>query len=576
MYVVNDILEFVAFVILLTLCVKPLGKYIAKIFDGQKTFLTPIFSPVESFFYKISGVDPKYETNWKEYAISFLIFNAIGFFVLFMILILQGFLPLNPQHFKGFSFDLAFNTAISFVTNTNWQAYSGENKASYFTQMVGLTTQNFLSAVSGMVVLIALIRGLIRKETSQIGNFWVDATRVTLYIFLPLALIAAIILVSQGVIQNFFPYKTVEILDPIKRESQLISHQVLPMGPVASQEAIKLLGTNGGGFFGANSAHPFENPNAFTNLFEAFLIIVIPASLTYTFGYLIKRTKQGWAIYFVMLFLFIVFLSIEYISNLYNNPLVTRLGISGPYLEGQEVRFGIGGTTLFITVTTAVACGAVDAMHDSLLPIAGMVPMTLMLLGEVVFGGVGSGLYTMIAFIIIAVFVAGLMIGRTPEFLGKKIEVKEMWMAVITVLTSGALVLIFTTIALITKSGVSSILNPGPHGLSEVLYAFASTSNNNGSAFAGLNADTPFYNIATGLAMLIGRFVPAIAALYMAGSLAQKKVVPTTVGTLPTDKLPFMVWLISVIIIVGALTFFPALALGPFLENILLYRGIHG
>ncbi|WP_291490403.1 potassium-transporting ATPase subunit KdpA [Desulfurella sp.] len=570
---ISDIVQFLVFIVLLSFLVKPLGSYMANVFNGEKTVLSVVFRPIEIFIYKIANIDETYEMNWKEFAISMLIFNAIGFVVLFLILVLQQFLPLNPQHFKGFNLDLAFNTAVSFITNTNWQAYSGENTASYFSQMLGLAVQNFLSAVTGIVVLLALIRGFARKQTTNLGNFWVDSVRTTLYILLPLSVVAAIILMSQGVIQNFSSYKTVHLLEPYINAGKVISDQVLPMGPVASQEAIKLLGTNGGGFFGANSAHPFENPNGFTNFFEAFLIILIPAALTYTFGSMIKNKKQGWAIYLVMLAMFVVFLGIEYTSSLGNDPLISRLGVAGHYIEGQEVRFGIGGTSLFATTTTAVACGAVDAMHDSLLPISGMVPTVLMLLSEVVFGGVGSGLYTMIAFIIIAVFVAGLMIGRTPEFLGKKIEVKEMWMAIITALTSGILVLIFTTIAFITKAGVSSILNPGPHGLSEILYAFASTANNNGSAFAGLNADTYFYNITTAIAMLIGRYIPAVAIIYMSGTLAQKKYTPPSVGTLPTDKVPFMVWLILVILIVGALTFFSALALGPFLENILMLRG---
>ncbi len=574
MNIAADVVQFIAFIIIVTLLVKPVGKYMALVFDNKNTFLSPVLSPIENFFYKISSIDASYEMNWKEYAVSMLIFNLIGFVVLFLILIFQQLLPLNPQHLKGFSFDLAFNTAVSFVTNTNWQAYSGETTASYFSQMIGLAVQNFLSAATGIAILIALIRGFSRKETDKIGNFWCDATKATLYILLPFATVAAIVLVSQGVIQNFAHYKTVSLIEPYIDGLKTVKSQILPMGPVGSQEAIKLLGTNGGGFFGANSAHPFENPNAFTNFFEAFLIIIIPAGLTYTFGYMIKKAKQGWEIYFTMLFLFIVFLSIQYIANISSNPIIAHLGVSGPYIEGQEVRFGVGGTTLFSTVTTAVACGAVDAMHDSLLPIGGMVPTILMLLSEVVFGGVGSGLYTMIAFIVIAVFVAGLMIGRTPEFLGKKIEVKEMWAAVITALTSGLLVLIFVTIALMTKAGLNSILNPGPHGLSEILYAFASTANNNGSAFAGLNANTVFYNFTTGFAMLIGRYIPAIAIIYMAGNIAQKKYVPTSSGTLPTDKFPFMVWLILVILIVGALTFFSALALGPFLENILLYRGV--
>ncbi len=571
---ISDIIQFLAFIVLLSLLVKPLGTYMAHVFNGEKTLLSVIFAPIERFVYKIGNIDETYGMDWKEFAISMLIFNAIGFVVLFLILVLQQFLPLNPQHFKGFNLDLAFNTAVSFITNTNWQAYAGENTATYFTQMLGLAVQNFLSAVTGIVVLLALIRGFARKQTTNLGNFWVDCVRTTLYILLPLSVVAAIVLMSQGVIQNFSNYKTVQLLDPYVSASKVVTEQILPMGPVASQEAIKLLGTNGGGFFGANSAHPFENPNAFTNFFEAFLIILIPAALTYTFGSMVKNKKQGWAIYLVMLSMFVIFLGIQYVSSAGSDPLVSRLGVVGHYIEGQEVRFGIGGTSLFATTTTAVACGAVDAMHDSLLPISGMIPTVLMLLSEVVFGGVGSGLYTMIAFIIIAVFVAGLMIGRTPEFLGKKIEVKEMWMAIIVALISGILVLVFTTIAFITKTGTSSILNPGPHGLSEILYTFASTANNNGSAFAGLNANTLFYNITTAIAMLIGRYVPAVAIIYMGGSLAQKKYTPPSIGTLPTDKVPFMVWLVLVILIVGALTFFSALALGPFLENILMLRGV--
>ncbi|OSS41158.1 Potassium-transporting ATPase A chain [Desulfurella amilsii] len=571
---IADIVEFVVFVVLLTALVKPLGNYITKVFEGEKTFLSPVFQPIENLIYKVSGIDPSHEMDWKEFAISMLIFNAIGFVVLFSILIFQQFLPLNPQHFKGFNLDLAFNTAVSFITNTDWQAYSGESTASYFSQMLGLAVQNFLCAAYGIVILLTVIRGFARKQTSNLGNFWVDSTRTTLYILLPLSIIAAIVLMSQGVIQSFSHYKTAQLIEAYTNGANIVKTQTLPMGPVASQEAIKLLGTNGDGFFNASSAHPFENPTPFTNFFEAFLIILIPAALTYAFGKMVKNKKQGWAIYFAMLFMFVVFLGIQYAANIGQDPLVSALGVSGHYIEGQEVRFGVGGTTLFSTTTTATSCGAVDAMHDSLLPIGGMIPMLLILLSEVVFGGVGSGLYTMIAFIIIAVFVAGLMIGRTPEFLGKKIEVNEMWMAVIVALTSGIIVLIFTAIALVTKSGVSSILNPGPHGLSEILYAYASTANNNGSAFAGLNANTAFYNITTALAMLIGRFVPAVAIIYMSGRLAQKKYTPPNVGTLPTEKLPFILWLILVIIIVGALTFFSALALGPFLENILMLRGV--
>jgi K+-transporting ATPase ATPase A chain len=569
-----DILQFVIFFLLLTVCIKPLGLYMSNIFEGKKTFISVAVSPVEKLIYKLSNVDPEHEMNWKEYAASMLLFNLLGFIFLFLILISQQLLPLNPEHYKAFSLDLALNTAISFITNTDWQSYAGESTVSYLTQMLGLTVQNFLSAATGIAILVALIRGFTNRLSYSIGNFWVDIIRSILYILLPLSIISAIFLMSQGVIQNFESYKTINLVSPITVNNKVIDKQIIPMGPVASQEAIKLIGTNGGGFFNANSSHPFENPNPLTNFFEAFMIIIIPASLTYTFGRMQKNTKQGWAIYITMLFLLITFMSIQYCANISYNPLITRLGVSGHYIEGQEVRFGIGGTTLFSSITTATSCGAVNAMHDSLLPIGSLIPMILILSGETIFGGIGSGLYTMFAFMIIAVFVAGLMIGRTPEFLGKKIEVNEMWMSIIIVLTSGLLVLIFTTISLITKAGLSSILNPGPHGLSEILYAYASTANNNGSAMGGLNSNTLFYNLTTSVTMLIGRFVPAVAVLYMAGSLAGKKYTPPSVGTLPTDRIPFMIWLMLIVIIIGALTFFSALALGPFLENILMQRGL--
>ncbi|MEO1783983.1 potassium-transporting ATPase subunit KdpA [Thermodesulfobium sp. 4217-1] len=558
-----DILQFLIFFALLTLCVKPLGLYMSNIFEGRKNFLSKIISPIELLVYRLSFVDPDNQMEWKEYAISMLLFNFLGFMFLFLLLLTQQLLPLNPEHFQGFSFDIALNSAISFITNTNWQAYSGESSVSYLTQMLGFAVQNFLSAATGIAILVALIRGFARRESKVIGNFWVDITRSTFYILLPLSIIFAVFLISQGVIQNFKDYQSVH----------LISSQIIPMGPVASQEAIKFTGTNGGGFFNANSSHPYENPNPLTNFLETFMMILIPASLTYTFGRMQKNTKQGWAIYFTMLFLLITFMGIQYWANISSNHIVSLLGISGHYLEGQEIRFGVAGSTLFSSITTATGCGAVNAMLDSLLPIGSMISMIFILSGEAIFGGVGSGLYTMFAFIIIAVFVAGLMIGRTPEFLGKKIEVKEMWMSIIIVLTSGILILIFTSIALTTKEGLSSILNPGPHGLSEILYAYASTANNNGSALAGLNANTLFYNITTSITMLIGRYVPAVAVIYMAGSLAGKKYIPPSVGTLPTDRVPFIIWLMLIIIIVGALTFFSALALGPFLENILMQRG---
>jgi len=590
-----DIVQILALLVVLTLLVKPFGGYMKKAYGGERTFLTPVFGPLERVLYRISGISPDAEMNWKRYAVSMLIFNFVGLAVMFAVLMLQGYLPLNPSKFPGFSWHLAINTAVSFVTNTNWQAYSGESAASYFTQVMVLAVHNFLSAATGMAIVIAFVRGLVRRTAETIGNFWVDMTRSVLYILLPISLVAALVLVSQGVIQNFSPYKTAQLVEatsydkpkldaegnPVKdekgqavTEKVIVKEQTLPMGPVASQEAIKELGTNGGGFFNANSAHPYENPTPLSNFLEILLILSIPAALTNTFGRMVGKTRQGWAIYTAMMFLLVLAIGVLYWAEYNGNPLVQKLGVSGVYMEGKEVRFGLGGSALFASATTGTSCGAVNTMHDSLTPIGGMVPLMLILLSEVVFGGVGSGLYTMLAFVIIAVFTAGLMIGRIPEYLGKKIEVTEMWMSVITVLTAGVVILPLVAIALITPSAVSSMANPGPHGLSEVLYAFASMSNNNGSAFAGLNANTVFYNLMGSLAMLAGRFGPAIAILAMAGSLVKKKYVPASVGTLPTDQLPFIFWLVSVVLIVGALTFFPALALGPIVEHMIMLGGI--
>ncbi|HMK48446.1 MAG TPA: potassium-transporting ATPase subunit KdpA [Thermodesulfovibrionales bacterium] len=593
--IVFDILQIVSLLLIVTLVVKPLGLYMARVYNGERTFLTLVLGPLEKTFYEIAGIDTGSEMDWKRYAAAMLAFNIIGIVVLFSILMLQGILPLNPQRFPGFSWHLGFNTAVSFVTNTNWQAYSGESAASYLTQVFGIAVQNFVSAATGMAILIALMRGIARRTTETIGNFWVDLIRSVLYVLLPIALIAAMVLVSQGVIQNFSPYKSVPLMESLKyektrldangyevrdaagkpsTETVVVRDQLLPMGPVASQEAIKELGTNGGGFFNANSAHPYENPTPFTNFLEIILILIIPGGLTYTFGKMSGDTRQGWAIYAAMLLLFAVAVSGMYAAEYHGNPIVQKLGVEGPYMEGKDVRFGLGGSVLFSTSTTATSCGAVNNMHDSLTPLGGMVPLVLILLSEVVFGGVGSGLYTMLAFVVIAVFTAGLMIGRTPEYMGKKIEVTEMWMSVITVLTAGISVLVFVSVALITQGGRSSVANPGPHGLSEVLYAFASASNNNGSAFAGLNTNTVFYNVSTAIAMLAGRFVPAVAILSMAGSLAKKKYVPAGVGTLPTHQAPFVVWLMVVVLIVGALTYFPALALGPIVEHMIMQGGI--
>ncbi|HET6516323.1 MAG TPA: potassium-transporting ATPase subunit KdpA [Thermodesulfovibrionales bacterium] len=591
----SDIVQILTFLVVLTLLVKPFGGYMKKVYGGERTLLSPVLGPLEGVLYRISGIGLDDEMNWKRYAVSMLIFNFVGLVVMFAALMLQGYLPLNPQKFPGFSWHLAINTAVSFVTNTNWQNYSGESAASYFSQVMVLAVHNFLSAATGMAIVIAFIRGLARRTAETIGNFWIDMTRTVLYILLPISFVAALALVSQGVIQNFSQYKTVQLMEPTSydkpklddrgnpvkdekgqavTEKVVVKEQILPMGPVASQEAIKELGTNGGGFFNANSAHPYENPTPLSNFLEILLILAIPAALTNTFGRMVGSTRQGWAIYAAMMLLLIVAVSALYWAEYSGNPLIQKLGVPGVNMEGKEVRFGLGGTALFTSATTGTSCGAVNTMHDSLTPLGGMIPLVLILSSEVVFGGVGSGLYTMLAFVIISVFSAGLMIGRIPEYLGKKIEVTEMWMSVITVLTAGVVILLFVALALITPSAVSSMANPGPHGLSEVLYAFASMSNNNGSAFAGLNGNTVFYNLLGSVAMLLGRFAPALAILAMAGSLVKKKHVPAGVGTLPTDQIPFVFWLVSVILIVGALTFFPVLSLGPIVEHMIMRGGV--
>ena len=568
-----DLLQFLALLVIITLLVKPLGSYMVRVYQGERTWLGLGLAPLENLFYRVAGVDRDREMDWKEYARAMLLFNGLGLLVLLAILLLQGWLPLNPEKFPGFSWDLGLNTAVSFTTNTNWQFYSGEAAASYFSQVLGLMIQQFLSAATGMAILIALIRGFARHTAETIGNFWVDLTRGTLYILLPLSLIAAIFLVSQGVIQNFSPYvKATLVQETRDGKGNLVKEQSLPMGPVAAQEAIKELGTNGGGFFSANSAHPFENPTPLTNFIEILMILLIPAGLTYTFGRMVGSTRQGWAIYAAMLILFVSALSAMYAAEYHGNPLVQKMGVQGIYLEGKEVRFGLGPSVLFSCSTTGTSCGAVNNMHDSLTPLGGLVPLWLILLGEIVFGGVGSGLYTMLAFVVIAVFVAGLMIGRTPEYLGKKIEIREMWTSVVIVLTAGVVVLVWVAVALLVPAGVRAMGNPGPHGLSEVLYAFASTANNNGSAFAGLSGNT-FYDLMTAAAMLLGRFAPKVAVLAMAGSLVQKKYTPPSAGTLPTDQPAFVIWLVIVILIVGALTFFPALAMGPIVEYLIMQGG---
>ena len=551
----------------LLLFVKPLGAYMAKVYQGENTFAAPLLRPCENLLYMLGRINKADEMDWKHYAGALLLFNLVCCAALMAMLLTQHLLPLNPQQLPAFPWQLALNTAVSFVTNTNWQNYGGESTASYFTQTVGMTVHNFVSAATGMTVAIVLIRGFVRRKTALLGNFWVDLVRTVLYILLPISCVAALFLASQGVIQNFAAYKTAA---PLQAGGLAVQ---IPMGPVASQEAIKELGTNGGGFFNANSAHPFENPTPLTNFAEIFLILLIPASLTYTFGVMAANTRQGWGLFMAMLLLLTAAFAVLQWAESGGNPAISGLGVQGGNMEGKEVRFGLAGSNLFAVVTTATSCGAVNAMHDSLTPLGGLAPLSLILTGEVVFGGVGSGLYTMLAFAVIAVFVSGLMIGRTPEYLGKKIEVREIWMSILTVLTAGVVVLVFSGAALLVPSAVASMSNPGAHGLSEVLYAFASMANNNGSAFAGLNGNTPFYNLLGAAAMLIGRYVPVVAVLAMAGSLAEKKYIPPSLGTLPTDRAPFVLWLILVIVVVGALTFFPALAMGPIAEHLLMTGG---
>jgi K+-transporting ATPase ATPase A chain len=574
-----DWLQIGLYLLILLLLVKPLGLYMAHVYQGERTFLTPVVRPIERLIYRIVGMHADEEMDWKTYAVTMLLFNFAGLLLLYALQRLQSVLPLNPQNLGAVQPDLAFNTAVSFATNTNWQSYSGETTMSYLTQMVALNVQNFLSAATGMAILIALIRGFIRHSAITIGNFWVDMTRSVLYILLPLSLILALVLVSQGVVQTFSGAQQVPLLQPTQdANGQTVSQQMIAVGPAASQIAIKQLGTNGGGFFNVNSSHPFENPTPLSNFLEMLAILLIPAALCYTFGKMVGNTRQGWVILAAMTIIFVAMLSVAVWAEQSGNPAVAGLGIDqtqsnlqlGGNMEGKEVRFGIANSALWATATTSASNGSVNAMHDSFTPLGGLVPMWLMQLGEVVYGGVGSGLYGMLAFVIIAVFVAGLMIGRTPEYLGKKIEAYEMKMASLMVLIPVLLVLFGTAIAVAVPAGRTAVFNPGTHGFSEVLYAFSSAGNNNGSAFAGLGANTPFYNIALGLAMLFGRYWLAVPALAIAGSLVRKKKVPITSGTLPTHTPLFIFWLIAVVVIVGALSFFPALSLGPFVEQLMI------
>ncbi len=568
----NNWIQLILYFAILLLLAKPLGAYMAKVYQGERLFLDPILGPVERFLYRLSGIDQRSEMTWKTYAVVMLIFNILGLIVVYLLQRLQGLLPLNPQGLRAVSPDSAWNTAVSFATNTNWQGYGGETTMSYLTQMLGMTVQNFLSAATGMAVMVALIRGIVRHTTKEIGNFWVDMTRSVLYILIPLSMVLALALVSQGVVQTFSEYKTATSLQ--SGETQLIA-----VGPAASQIAIKQLGTNGGGFFNVNSAHPLENPTPFSNFLEMLSILLIPAALCYTYGKMVGDTRQGWALLAVMTIVLVALLGVVVWSEQCGNPMLAKLGIDqtqtdinpGGNMEGKEVRFGIVNSALWGTVTTAASNGSVNAMHDSFMPLGGLVPMWLMQLGEIIYGGVGSGLYGMLAFVVIAVFVSGLMVGRTPEYLGKKIEAYEMKMASIVILIPVMVVLIGTATALMTEAGRATIFNPSAHGFSEVLYAFSSAGNNNGSAFAGLGANTPFYNIALGIAMFIARYWLAIPILAIAGSLANKKKVPASAGTLPTHTPLFIAWVIGVIIIVGALSFLPALALGPIVEHLMIF-----
>ncbi len=570
-------LQLVLYIVVLLALAKPLGSYMAKVYQGERTFLNRRLDPVERFIYRISGVKPEEEMNWKTYAIAAMLFNLLGLLVVYSLQRFQAVLPLNPQGLGAVTSDSSWNTAVSFATNTNWQGSGGETTMSYLTQMLGMNVQNFVSAAMGMAVLVALIRGMTRHTTKEIGNFWVDLTRSTLYILLPLSLVLALALVSQGVVQTFSEYKTVTLIQP----SAEVSGQVIAVGPAASQVAIKQLGTNGGGFFNVNSSHPLENPTPLSNFLEVLSILLIPAALVYTFGKMVGDTRQGWALLAVMTIIFVALLGVAVWSERGGNPAFTALGIDqtqtdinpGGNMEGKEVRFGIANSALWATATTAASNGSVNSMHDSFMPLGGLVPMWLMQLGEIIYGGVGSGLYGMLAFVIIAVFVSGLMVGRTPEYLGKKIEAFEMKMASIMILIPVLVVLTGTAIAVMSEAGKATIYNPSIHGFSEVLYAFSSAGNNNGSAFAGLGANTPFYNTALGFAMLFARYWLAIPALAIAGSLAGKKKIPVSNGTLPTHTPLFIGWVIGVIIIVGALSFLPALALGPIVEHLMVFGG---
>jgi K+-transporting ATPase ATPase A chain len=593
----QGLLQVVFYIVLLVALVRPLGAFMAAVYEGRRTFLSPLVAPLERGIYRLAGIDARAETGWKRYALGVMLLNLVGLITVYLLQRLQGVLPLNPQNFGAVSADSSFNTAVSFASNTNWQGYAGESTMSYLTQMLGLGVQNFLSAATGMAVLVALIRGFARRQSAEIGNFWVDLTRSTLYILLPLSLILAIVLATQGVVQSFRPYRAVTLLEPVSvqipvmteagekvvdasghpvTKTQQITEQTVPLGPAASQIAIKQLGTNGGGFFNTNSAHPFENPTPLSNFLSVLAILLIPAALCYTFGRMVNDTRQGWAILIAMLIIFVPLTLGCVAFEQAGNPQLTALGVdqsasafqSGGNMEGKETRFGIANSALWATATTAASNGSVNAMHGSFTPLGGLIPMWLIQLGEVVFGGVGSGLYGMLMFAIVAVFIGGLMVGRTPEYLGKKVESYEMKMASLTLLIPPAVALVGTAIASVLPAGTAGAGNPGAHGFSEILYAFSSAGNNNGSAFGSISANTPFYNTALGIAMWISRYWLILPVLAIAGSLAAKRATATTAGTLPTHTPLFITMLVGVVLLVGALTFVPALALGPVVEHL--------
>jgi K+-transporting ATPase ATPase A chain len=589
----NGWLQIALFFLLVLVCAKPMGVYMARVFEREHTFADVLLRPIERLIYKATGIDESHEMRWTEYSVAMLLFSLVTLLVTYAVQRLQQILPLNPQHLPAVAPDLALNTAASFTTNTNWQSYVPETTMSYLTQMLTLAYHNFFSAAVGMALAIALVRGIARRESKTLGNFWVDTTRASLWVLLPGCFVYALLLVSQGVVQNLRPYDTATLVQPMtvtttgtdgKSTTQTVTTQSIAQGPVASQEAIKMLGTNGGGFFNANSSHPFENPTPLTNLLEMFSIFLIPAGLTVTLGRMVKSPAHGWAVFAAMAVLFFVGVTVAYYAEAQPNPLLHTAALhvdqgasatqAGGNMEGKEVRFGIANSALFATVTTDASCGAVNSWHDSFMPLGGLVPLVNIMLGEVIFGGVGAGLYGMLVFVILAVFIAGLMVGRTPEYLGKKIEAFDVKMAMLYLLIFPLSILGFSAVALLMPNlGLSSLANGGPHGLSEVLYAYTSATGNNGSAFAGLNTNTHWYNLSMTAAMLIGRFLMIVPMLAIAGSLANKKLVPPSLGTFPVDTPLFTVLLVGTIIIVGALTFFPALSLGPILEHLLLHAG---